>query len=684
MAAEQILLSSSSFDGMREAGGFGQPLHTLYPQIRAVLAGQLGVEAADLLAEPVVDRARGRIDWYAEGDPEQPPMALNDLPEEQRRPILARIEQILGQGRELAERYAASGDVQRMQLGVILKAALGEVVESGVFLVEGRPVMTGWGFSPDRPWETPAVLAHSAGAPAPDAVTPSRDVAIPDIALPERVSVAPTEPAPAPEAPPPLPAAPPESPQEPPPALKQVSLEEASPIAALNAASLSPEPGPLPKPEEPPPLPEPPLEPSFKPDRTPIPGVASTTAAEPSFKPDPAPVLSTAEQPPVRAETVSASPLRYVVVGSSYFWGVFALALILMLAAAWWAWMKPAPYPLAGEPAARALAEAQYAETELRTRLESLIAQLAERRGHCRLPDGSAGVAPVMREPGGSRSAIPTQSTVAVAGGENPRTGVKAPVSSLAGVPAAEAPATASDTDRSVALPTSIPAPDRATAPNTVISGDHTTVSLAASGRNSSDVPGRALASAQERTTSDRDIPAAPSRTLEELLADRQTPPITSVQQPPIIEAPIKADPTPEERREFANRLSAAGAATGEITVALLWNGRSDLDLVVRCPSGRPLDYQHPAECGGALDVDANASRDKLSDRPVENAFWPAGKAPPGAYEIAVRYIPRKDEQNPGETPFQVRLIRGGQESVFKGAIRPNATVPVTTFTVDR
>ena len=54
MATEQILLSSSAFEGMRETGGFGQPLHTLYPQIRAVLTEQLGADAADLLAEPVV------------------------------------------------------------------------------------------------------------------------------------------------------------------------------------------------------------------------------------------------------------------------------------------------------------------------------------------------------------------------------------------------------------------------------------------------------------------------------------------------------------------------------------------------------------------------------------------------------------------------------------------------------
>lgn len=150
------------------------------------------------------------------------------------------------------------------------------------------------------------------------------------------------------------------------------------------------------------------------------------------------------------------------------------------------------------------------------------------------------------------------------------------------------------------------------------------------------------------------------------------------------VEPPVKAEPTPEERREFASRLSAAGARTGEITTTLLWNSPGDLDLVVRCPSGEQLDYRHPVACGGSLDVDANAARTSLSDRPVENAFWSAGRAAPGNYQIAVRYAPRKDEQNPRETPFQVRLIRGGQESVFKGAIRPNTVTPVTTFAIER
>jgi hypothetical protein len=52
----------------------------------------------------------------------------------------------------------------------------------------------------------------------------------------------------------------------------------------------------------------------------------------------------------------------------------------------------------------------------------------------------------------------------------------------------------------------------------------------------------------------------------------------------------VQADPTPEERQEFTNRLSATGAATGEITATLLWNSNADLDLVVLCPSGEMLD----------------------------------------------------------------------------------------------
>jgi hypothetical protein len=180
-------------------------------------------------------------------------------------------------------------------------------------------------------------------------------------------------------------------------------------------------------------------------------------------------------------------------------------------------------------------------------------------------------------------------------------------------------------------------------------------------------------------------VPAAGeplARALEEELGGSQPSAVAPPLAEPASEPPTQAEPTPEERQEFASRLSATGAATGEITATLLWDGNADLDLVVRCPSGQTLDYLSPRGCGGTLDVDANATRNSLSKRPVENVFWPAGKAAPGTYQIAVRYEPRKDERNPQPVPFQVRLIRNNQEQSFKGTIRPRKTLPIANFTV--
>ncbi|MFO1421430.1 MAG: hypothetical protein U1F59_10960 [Candidatus Competibacteraceae bacterium] len=654
---EQILLSSGSFDGVRETGGFGQPLHALYPQIRAVLASEVEPEAGSLLAEPVVDRAKNRIDWYTEGDPERPPVALSDLPEEQRRSMLARIDDLLGRGRELAERYIASGDARRVRLGAILRAVLAAPAESEVFLVENRPVITRWGFSPDRPWDSPEGGSGGSMIPSPVPAQPFRDVAVPEIAVPELTTAMP-ESAPMAEAPagsepraePPSTAAVPEP---------LVPAPEPASVAATDTAPLRPEP-------------------------------ESALESEPVSAPVEA-VSSTVLEP--------ASP-RYVVVGSRYFWGVVALAILLVLVAAFWVGVRePLPYPAAGETDRAglgaepdgALAEVQRTGAELQAQLEQLLVRLAERRGQCSPPAGSDKPAPAAREPGATRT-LPIQPAIAPPRGEGePRPASTTPASGQTIQPAPETPTV----DRA-AVATALPGRE---------SGPPTAVKVPASPEPAtlpSAVAPTIAAGPPDRVNPPPTIPAGappagaepPKRTLEEVLAGREpilAPRSQSPLKPPVeaeppfgTKPPVKAEPTVEERREFADRLSAAGAATGEITVTLLWNSQGDLDLVVRCPSGRQLDYRNPAECGGTLDVDANASRAGLNDRPVENAFWPAGKAPPGNYEIAVRHVPRKDEQAPRETPFQVRLVREGRESVFKGTIRPNALVPVTTFTVER
>ena len=144
------------------------------------------------------------------------------------------------------------------------------------------------------------------------------------------------------------------------------------------------------------------------------------------------------------------------------------------------------------------------------------------------------------------------------------------------------------------------------------------------------------------------------------------------------------AAPRPEERREFEQRLAEAGAQSGEITATLLWNNRNDLDLVITCPDGTLLYYGNLTACGGQLDVDRNAG-ETLTREPVENIFWPGGQAPAGVYKVAVKYYARRDPTLPPATAFQVRLLKDGQEQLFKGtATTPDELQTVTTFTVQR
>lgn len=665
----QIPLGNSSFEGVREVGGFGQPLHTLYPQIQAVLVSELGPEAARVLAEPVVDRASNRIDWYTEGDPDEKPVRLNALSEEQRRPILDRIEDFLRRGRELTERYAASVDPRRVQLGAILRVVLHPPAEADIFLVNSRPVMIGWGFSLDRPWEAAAGSVRRPVTPVAESAAAPRDVALPDIAMPELASAAPLEPVPVPASPPLI-----EQREEAP--LSLPALESAPPERLPESISpeLPLEPAPVP-PTQPTP---PPLE-ALSPSES----MPAAGAVNPLPIPEPEP----------EPKSAPVSSLRYVVVGSCYFWGVFALAVLLTMVAVFWQaigrpWLQPTPgamlAPLPDADRDRALTEAQRIERELRPRLESLLAQLAERRGQCSLParsdpSNSAAANPAIR---GSKHAtlIPAAPAKPTDSNQGERLAV-AP-------PKVGADKVTTDADGRIQSPPGVE--NREAAPTQV--GRDLAPVRSTRGADSEQEPPpstRALppvgvnpavvATPPPVAPTSRPLTAGESldRSLEEALT-------VAPKRPAPTAPPVKADPTPEERQEFASRMSATGAATGEITVTLLWNSPGDLDLVVRCPSGQQLDYRNPSICGGTLDVDANAARAGLSERPVENAFWPAGKAAPGHYEIAVRYAPRKDEQNPGETPFQVRLSRGGQESVFKGAIRPNTLTPVTTFTVER
>lgn len=90
---------------------------------------------------------------------------------------------------------------------------------------------------------------------------------------------------------------------------------------------------------------------------------------------------------------------------------------------------------------------------------------------------------------------------------------------------------------------------------------------------------------------------------------------------------------------------------TGDIAFRLYWQGEEDLDLHVQEPSGTAIFFQHrKAESGGELDVDCNSAPDRICWSPVENVFWPVGKAAEGDYTYWVEVF--EHPQRPAAGPL--------------------------------
>lgn len=117
----------------------------------------------------------------------------------------------------------------------------------------------------------------------------------------------------------------------------------------------------------------------------------------------------------------------------------------------------------------------------------------------------------------------------------------------------------------------------------------------------------------------------------------------------------------------YDQRLTAVKAKTGDIQVSLFWTNYNDLDLHVICPSGEHIYFSRArSRCGGRLDIDMNV-QPFHSKSPVENIFWPTGKAPPGKYVVAVEHYHSHGAKDP--TEFLVRVKVNGQSQDFRGLI---------------
>ena len=155
------LLSSEPLQRYRALGLAGDPVWRAARQLRSAIAQRLSSEHADLLAIPEVDPSGQRIDWYAPFDGEV--RRLADLGDAERAGLQDKVRRLheglvgLAESMEEPTRSGAERNFARL-----LRHALTAPGEATLYVVDGRPVMTFWGFSADA--ALPGIFLPSAPA----------------------------------------------------------------------------------------------------------------------------------------------------------------------------------------------------------------------------------------------------------------------------------------------------------------------------------------------------------------------------------------------------------------------------------------------------------------------------------------------------------------------------------------
>jgi hypothetical protein len=145
MAAGPLLVSES-LQRYRALGMAGDPVWRAAGQLRAAIGQRLSRTHADLLAVPEVDPTGQHIDWYApfEGHVRR----LAELQDDERTQILAEVHRLHGEISALAQSMEAPGrSGAERNFARLLRNALTAPGEETLYVVDGRPVMTFWGFS---------------------------------------------------------------------------------------------------------------------------------------------------------------------------------------------------------------------------------------------------------------------------------------------------------------------------------------------------------------------------------------------------------------------------------------------------------------------------------------------------------------------------------------------------------
>lgn len=147
-----------------------------------------------------------------------------------------------------------------------------------------------------------------------------------------------------------------------------------------------------------------------------------------------------------------------------------------------------------------------------------------------------------------------------------------------------------------------------------------------------------------------------------------------------VASVPPRPTPTPSPGpTSSTERVEIGGGRIGAVNVILTWNTDADLDLHVKCPSGKEIYFSSQRECGGVLDLDANSNDSNKTTSPAENVTWPEGAAPSGTYKVEVHLYNRRNASQPVEFKVELLINREVKET-YNLRAETQAKIPVFEF----
>jgi hypothetical protein len=142
------LLRSGKSGSFTALGETGQPVYRAALQLREAIRRK-NPEMVDHLAIPQSDELGNQIDWYSGLDGDVIPWS--SATEEERAPARRQLEALKNSLDELSQRFLGTDPAEQQQgdkavFGKLLKRVIHFPDENFVYLVQGKPVLTFWGF----------------------------------------------------------------------------------------------------------------------------------------------------------------------------------------------------------------------------------------------------------------------------------------------------------------------------------------------------------------------------------------------------------------------------------------------------------------------------------------------------------------------------------------------------------